>query len=131
VKLLLDTHIWIWSALDRKRLSGRVTRALDSAKNELWLSPISVWELLRLTEEGRVELDRPVERWIAEACAAGPLLDATLTREVAIESRNLPLLHQDPADRFIMATARVYDLTLVTADQRLQGVPGVAVIPNR
>ena len=131
MKLLLDTHIWIWSNLERRRLSARVSAALESPKNELWLSPISVWELMRLTEGGRVKLDRPVTRWIADVCGAVPLRDAPLTRDVAIESRNLALNHKDPADRFIAATARVYGLTLVTADQRLLDVAGLATLANR
>lgn len=131
MKLLLDTHIWIWSNLERRRLSARVSAALESPKNELWLSPISVWELMRLTEGGRVKLDRPVTRWIADVCDAVPLRDAPLTRDVAIESRNLALNHKDPADRFIAATARVYGLTLVTADQRLLDVAGLATLANR
>ncbi len=131
MKLLLDTHIWIWSVAAPERLSRKVASTLESAKAELWLSPISVWELLLLSEKGKIELDRPPERWIADAFASSPLRDAPLNREVAIESRRVRLAHQDPADRFIAATARVYDLTLVTADERLQGVPGVAVLPNR
>jgi PIN domain nuclease of toxin-antitoxin system len=86
---------------------------------------------MRLTEQGRVKLDRPVTRWIADVCGAIPLRDAPVTRDVAIESRCVPLPHEDPADRFIAATARVYDLTLVTADERLMGVEGLSVLPNR
>jgi len=131
VKLLLDTHIWIWSVAEPRRLSKRVSAALQAPKNELWLSPISVWELMRLTEEGRVKLDRPVTRWIADVCDTIPLRDAPVTRDVAIESRCVALPHEDPADRFIAATARVYDLTLVTADERMLGVEGLSVLPNR
>ena len=130
MKLLLDTHIWIWSALERKRLSKKVALALESPNNELWLSPISVWELLLLTEAGRVELDRPAVRWVADFFAATPVRDAPLTRDVALESRRLPLSHQDPADRFIAATALVYDLTLVTGDERLLDIEGLAVLSN-
>lgn len=131
MKLLLDTHIWIWSNLDRKRLSKKVASALESPKNELWLSPVSVWEILLLVEKGRIDLDRPVTRWVMDVCAAAALRDAPLTRDVAIESRRLPLSHADPADRFIAATARVYELTLVTGDERLLGIDGLAVLANR
>ncbi len=131
MRLLLDTHIWIWSVVSPERLTRRVVTALESPKNELWLSPISVWELLVLAEKGDVALDRAPERWIADALAVSPLRDAPLTRDVAIESRRLQLAHQDPADRFIAATARVYDLTLVTGDKRLLRVGGVSVLQNR
>lgn len=130
VRLLLDTHIWIWSVAEPERLSRKVSSTLQSARSELWLSPISVWELLLLTQKGRVKLDRPPERWIEEAFAFSPLRDAPLNREVAIESRRLQLPHEDPADRFIAATARVYDLTLVTADERLFRIDRLAVLAN-
>ena len=131
MKLLLDTHIWVWSVLDRKRLSTKVAAVLESPKTELWLSPVSVWELLLLTERRRVQLDRPADRWIADVCAATPIRDAPLTRDVAIESRRLPLPLEEPADRFIAATALVYGFTLVTADKRLMTLKAVSVLANR
>jgi len=127
VKLLLDTHIWLWSVLEPERLAPQIGEALEEPKNELWLSPISVWELLVLVERGRVELDRSPTRWVADVCDRIPLKDAPLTRPVAIESRRLALSHQDPADRFIAATAKVYDLALVTADERMSTIDGVRV----
>ena len=82
VKLLLDTHIWLWSRGQPDKLAPRVARELTSGDNELWLSPISP-------------------------------------------------AHHDPTDRFLAATARVFDLTLVTADQRLIGAPGLSILANR
>lgn len=131
MKLLLDTHIWIWSVASPERLTKRVKAALGSAKNELWLSPISIWEFLVLAEKGSLKLDRPAASWIETALAApGMLRDAPLTREVAIESRRVPLSHQDPADRFIAATALVHGLTLVTADERLLAVKSLPTLAN-
>ena len=132
MKLLLDTHIWIWSVACPARLSRKVATALASGKNELWLSPVSVWELLVLVEKGSLKLDRPAAAWVEAALQApGSLRDAPLTREIAIESRRVPLAHQDPADRFIAATAVLNGLTLVTADERLLGVPGLPTLANR
>ena len=54
MKLLLDTHIWLWGLLDPDRLTPSVRRALQAPENELWLSPISVWEALILVERGRL-----------------------------------------------------------------------------
>lgn len=122
LKLLLDTHIWLWSLLDPKRLSRRVTTALRSEPNELWLSPISTWELLILVEKGCVVLEPQVDAWLDEA---------PLTHEIARESRRLDFVYQDPADKFLAATARVLDFTLVTADQRLIGCRGVSTLANR
>ena len=119
MRLLLDTHIWLWSALDPARLSKRVSRALDDPKNELWLSPISVWETLVLARKTRVALDPSPEQWVRRALRDLPIHEAPINHEVAIHSETIRLGHDDPADRFLVATALVHDLTLVTADRRL------------
>ena len=131
MRLLLDTHIWIWSLLEPARLSRRVRAELESPENELWLSPVSVWELLILIEKGRVVVDKDPVAWVAEVSRAVSLREASLTHDVAVESRVVDLPHQDPADRFLAATARVYDLTLVTADDRLLGSRRIATLANR
>lgn len=131
MKLLLDTHVWLWSQADPKRLARRAARALESPANELWLSPISVWELILLAEAGRVRLRKDPIAWVEEALALQPLREAALTREVAIASRRLALPHQDAADRFLAATAVVYGLQLVTADDRLLEAPGLATLDAR
>lgn len=130
MKLLLDTHIWLWSLLDPEKLAPSVARALESQENEVWLSPISVWELLILVEKGRVTLDRDAPQWVEEVLKASPLNEAPLTVEVAIRSRLVDLPHQDPADRFIAATAMVYGLTLVTADSQILSSKMLSLLPN-
>jgi PIN domain nuclease of toxin-antitoxin system len=130
-QLLLDTHIWIWSLLDPERLTRAVVRAIESSEADLWLSPLSIWELLVLVERGRLQLESDVGVWVPSALARVPLREAPLTREVALETRHVMLPHRDPVDRFLVATARAYDLTLVTADERLTAVRGLPVLPNR
>lgn len=119
MKLLLDTHIWIWSHVEPERLSPSLISALESPDNELWLSPVSVWEFLLLVERGRIVLRDDPDEWLDTAWSRAPMHDAAVTREVARRSRRIKLAHQDPADRFIAATAAVYDLTLVTDDAHL------------
>jgi len=131
LKLLLDTHIWIWSLLNPSKLSRRVRAELHEADNQLWLSPVSVWELLILIEKGRVVVDKEPLSWVAEVSRTAALREAALTHEVAMESRRVDLPHQDPADRFLAATAKVYGLTLVTADERLLGSRRFASLANR
>ncbi len=131
MKLLLDTHIWIWALGEPGRLSSLVAQRLEDPANEIWLSPISVWETLLLAEKGRIQLGSPSGHWIADALAGIPVRDATLTREVATVSRLIDLPHQDPADRFIAASAVVYDLDLVTADKRLLRSKQYRVVANR
>jgi len=130
VRLLLDTHIWLWSLLEPEKLSERVTSELESAENELWLSPISIWELFILVEKGRVALDRPPAIWIADVQESVTIQEAPLTGEVAILSRSIDLPHQDPADRFIAATAAVYGFTLVTSDDKILSSKMVSLLPN-
>jgi len=130
VRLLLDTHIWLWSLLEPDRLTRLVRQALDDTSNELWLSPISVWETLLLAERGRVTLDPDGPTWVDERLKAGPLREVPLTHAIALESRAVPLGCKDPADRFLAATARVFDLTLVTADRRLARMKGIDVLQN-
>ena len=131
MKLLLDTHIWLWSRLEPDRLSRRVARELQNPANELWLSPISIWETLILCEKGRLKLDGGAAEWILKAMRAVPMSEAPLTTQVALETAKVRLPHRDPADRFLIATARVFELTLVTADAALIEARQVRVLGNR
>jgi PIN domain nuclease of toxin-antitoxin system len=131
MKLLLDTHIWLWSQLEPERLSHKVSNAIQNSENELWLSPISVWELVVLWQKKRILPGEDIETWIPQALKALPLQEATITYEVAREVARLVLPHRDPADRFLVATAKVFNLTLVTADERLMKVRETSVLANR
>ena len=131
MKLLLDTHIWLWSVLEPARISRRVAKVLGNPANELWLSPISTWEILDLCRKGRIVLKPDAAAWIAAAHSQVPFKEAPLTHEVALETERIVLPHRDPADRFLAATAKIYGLTLVTADENLLGGSGYLVLANR
>jgi PIN domain nuclease of toxin-antitoxin system len=113
--------VWIWSHVAPERLPRRTVAALTSPKHELWLSPISVWEFQLLADRGRIRVRDGLTpgAWVREALDRAPVRDAPLTREVALRTREIRLAHEDPADRFLAATAAEYDLVLVTADERL------------
>lgn len=129
MKLLLDTHIWIWSLADPKQLSPRVQRELRDQDNELWLSPVSTWEALLLHSKGRIQLRDSVRDWVTKATMH--MREAPLTHEIVVAAQELPFPHQDPADRFLAATAELLGLTLVTADHRLLGLGTIATLANR
>lgn len=131
MRLLLDTHIWLWGLLEPDRLSDTVKRACLSHESELRLSSISVWEALLLAERGRIALDPDPRRWLRKAMTGAPIVETPVTVDVALASRAVDLEHQDPADRFIVATAQVLGLTLVTADARLLRCRDIEVLPNR
>lgn len=129
MKLLLDTHIWLWSLSEPARLGRHLHRELRNPDNELWLSPISTWEVLLLNSKGRIHLRGDIVAWLSKAWAH--FREAPLTHEIVFSSCQLPLLHRDPADRFLAATAQVLGLTLVTADERLLGLGDISTLANR
>ncbi len=131
VNLLLDTHIWLWSLLEPRRLPPSAVTALTAAGTRLWLSPLSVWEAHLLIERQRLRVDRPAAEWLRDALTRVPLDEAPVTTAVALASRALATDHRDPVDRFLAATAQVFDLTLVTADRALRSIPGVRVMSVR
>ena len=128
MRLLLDTHIWFWLVSDIKRLGRRARAEITDARNELWFSPISTWELLTLNSKGRIRLSGDPEKWLARATRG--LLEAPVTHEVA-ETAALLQMHRDPADRFIAATAQILGLTLVTADEKMLGLGNIQTLANR
>jgi PIN domain nuclease of toxin-antitoxin system len=128
VKLLLDTHIWIWSLLKTSKITPRIAKALENPANEKWLSPISVWEFRVLVEKGRVKLNMGFEEWIAQAFTESSPREAPLTTEVVLALSKIQLPHRDPADAFLAATAKVFQLTLVTADTRLRAARGISFL---
>ena len=130
-KYLLDTHILLWSLLEPSYLSEDVASELDDPNNELWLSPITTWEIMMLSEKGRIQLDSPPDSWMKNVLSTLPFQEATLNHEIAMQSREIRLPHQDPADRFLAASATVYGLILVTADRNLiNGASIYSVFPN-
>ena len=131
MNLLLDTHIWLWSVLEPQRLTRRVAGELTSAKNQLWLSPVSVWELHLLVRRKRIELDEQLESWVRKTLENLQLNEAPFTVDVALAVAELNLPHSDPADQFLIASARIFGLTLVTADELLLRTAGVQTLANR
>jgi PIN domain nuclease of toxin-antitoxin system len=113
---------------DPGRIGKRAAEALSNAANELWLSPVSVWEVLTLAQKKRIRIADPLG-WVVSA--ASQLREAPLTQEIVRTSFVLSLPHADPADRFLAATAKVLNLTLVTADKALLGLGEIASLANR
>jgi PIN domain nuclease of toxin-antitoxin system len=122
--LLLDTHIWLWLACGIKKKIGPATlRAIEQAgkRRTLFVSIISVWEIALLESKRRIVLPMPTQKWVARALDNPEIKLIGLNEpEIALDSCNLPEeFHADPADRFLVATARARNAILVTADQRI------------
>jgi PIN domain nuclease of toxin-antitoxin system len=116
MKYLLDTHALVWSLMNQARLSVRARKIIENTKYEFWVSSISAWEIMRLCEQGRLKLKSSPQTWIESVFSTTPIQEAPINRTIAIESRRVKLPHEDAADRFIVATAIAYGLTLITAD---------------
>ena len=130
MKLLLDTHIWLWSLGEPHRLSRRVAKELDDQRNELWLSPISMWEAFLLFRKKRIQITPDFTTWLAASLSVLPVIEAPLTFEVARTLPTLDMPHEDPADLFLAATAKAFELTLITADRNLIKTEGISVLAN-
>jgi len=127
VKLLLDTHVWIWSLTAPDRIPVKVRRVLEKSGQEIWLSPVSTWELALLVEKGRITIEGHLEAWLPRAVAR--FQEAPVSHDIATMFADIRLPHGDPADRLLVATARVLNLTLVTADERLIAAKVVPTLP--
>ncbi len=120
--LVLDTHVWIWLVIGDATLSADAREAIERAARtgSVLVPAISVWEVAMLESRGRIVLAAPLVQWVRAALAAPGLGLAPLEPEIAVESCRLPPpFHDDPADRMIVATARVAGATLLTRDRRI------------
>jgi len=121
VKYLLDTHVWIWMVEADPAIPRSVAAVLkDVANAPLALSAISPWEVAKKLSANRLTLSRPGREWVVESARNPGMRLLPLGADVAWEANHLPGdFHRDPADQIIVATARQYDLTLITADRRI------------
>lgn len=119
---LLDTHALIWWLTDGARLSPaqREVVASASAASPLLVSDISLWEVAMLHSLGRVRLSLPLRDWLETAVAPPLVRRHGISPAIAAELATLPeSFHRDPADRILVATARVLGATLLTQDRRI------------
>jgi PIN domain nuclease of toxin-antitoxin system len=130
VKLLLDTHIWIWASQRPEKLSSSVRRALQSSANELYLSPVSIWEAYHLTQRGRLRMRQAFPQWLDAILTQAPLREAPFNFAVAAEATRIHLPQSDLGDVFLAATASVLDFTLVTADSQLLACSWLKTLAN-
>jgi PIN domain nuclease of toxin-antitoxin system len=122
VNALLDTHVLVWWLNGDKALSSAQRRILRRASPEapLLVCRISLWEIATLHELGRLNLTLPLRDWLEQAVAPPLVRLLDLTPAIAAEVASLPSsFHRDPADRILVATARVHGATLLTRDERI------------
>jgi len=132
MRILLDTNAWVWFVSGSPNLGSKAKKFIESEKHELYLSAITIWEVMLLGERKRLTLLPSVEQWIDDALDALQIVDVPVSRVIAMTSRKIVLPHQDPADRFIAATALFGEFTLLTSDEvLLENLPGISVLDAR
>lgn len=128
MKILLDTHIWLWYLIGDKNLSSNHKRIIESEESDLWLSSISIWETNVLIDKKRLPISSEASIWIRKALKSFPVKEAKITFEIALKSRTLIIPTDDPADRFIAATALENDMSLITADKKIAKCKDIKII---
>jgi len=125
--ILLDTHVWWWSLTEPENLSRKAKALIKQAKtDERFISSISIWEFAMMVAKKRIELKISPAKWLSRAIEETGIVVMDLSPEIATDSCSLPgEFHKDPADRIIVATARVHNLTLLTKDLKILDYPNV------
>jgi PIN domain nuclease of toxin-antitoxin system len=118
--IILDTHIWVWWVDDNKRLTQQHREWIAThQEGGLGVSIISCWEVAKLVEKNRLVLSCPVEDWLNAALAYPGVRLISLNIPIIVQSTQLIGFHNDPADQIIVATAKVNNCPVLTADQKI------------
>jgi PIN domain nuclease of toxin-antitoxin system len=132
VKVLLDSHVWIWWLTGQKDLSTKKRELLDRLAQEgtpPFLAAISLWEAQMLHQKGRLVLEMDFPVWLSQASDPSVVRLLPLDTSVVLALDKLPeRLHGDPADRIIVATAKAHGLELMTEDKSIRKSRVVKVV---
>jgi len=129
LNVLLDTCALVWAVSSPESLTDRARAALTAATTTVHVSPISCAEVACAVERNRLELDRHWKLWFRHFVELNGWRTVDMDLDVIEEAYSLPApFHRDPADRFLVATARLADCTIVTADRRILDYPHVATL---
>jgi PIN domain nuclease of toxin-antitoxin system len=132
LNILLDTHVLVWSQEKPEALGAKTRKLLTDPSNSLFISSISALEIGRLLHLDRLLLNKGLLDWLKEAQVNLQSTEITLNHSIACESYSLPgSFHKDPADRILVATARLEQAKLLTADHLILGYPHVTSLDAR
>jgi PIN domain nuclease of toxin-antitoxin system len=127
--LLLDTHAWIWAQETPEKFGRRAAALVEDTSNDVFVSAMAAMELARLIFLCRIQLAEPISAWIADSIRSLGARSLDVTAQIAAEAYDLPgKFHKDPVDRVLVATARLHNLTLLTADNLLLQYPHVKTL---
>jgi PIN domain nuclease of toxin-antitoxin system len=118
--IVLDTHAWVWWLTKPEKVGKKAARAIDKA-DRIGVPAICVWEVAMKAHAGKLRFDRAIDLWIEAALAEDPRIELLpLLPRISLDAVRLSWAHGDPADRFIVATARAHNASLATTDERIQ-----------
>ena len=129
--ILLDTHAWVWFISNPEKLSLKAEKSIEKAiqENDILISSISAWEVALLVSKRRLELTMDVSEWISSSEKLPFIRFIPVDNGIAVRSVSLPeSLHNDPADRIIIATSMKYGAPIITMDEKILDFPHVQSI---
>lgn len=128
--ILLDTHTWWWALSEPENLSSLGRQQIErTAFGQRCIASISLWEFAMMAQRGRIQLTISPQEWLDYALQEAKTRVLPISAEIALDSCNLPgEFHKDPADRLIVATARSYNISLVTKDQKIRDYTHVKTV---
>jgi PIN domain nuclease of toxin-antitoxin system len=123
MKLLLDTHLLLWSISDSSRLSRLAHTLIGDTENEAHFSVVSLWEIVIKTSRGKWDFKVDAAK-VRRNLLNNGYVEMPIVSSHVIMVSTLPALHRDPFDRLLVAQARVEGITLLTADSKIAQYPG-------
>jgi len=119
MKILLDTHTFLWWITDDQKLSGRAREIISDGSNELFLSAATGWEIAIKVQIGRLKLPEEPIRFILEQMRINAIQSLPIQMNHALHVSTLPQHHRDPFDRLLIATAQLEGLPILSSDHQL------------
>ncbi len=120
MKLLLDTHIFLWFISGDDRLPNDIQQGIRNTDNEVYLSVVSLWEVIIKHQLGKLPLPEPPERYLPIQRERHQIANLSLDEASVSQLAGLPLIHRDPFDRMLICQALEHNLTIVTVDDLIQ-----------
>ena len=130
MRILLDTHIFLWLVDDDKRLSDRYRQIIHNLDHEIFLSVVSIWECVIKYQIGKLNFPSSPEIYLPKERRKHLIKTLTVDENSIAQLVKLPLLHKDPFDRLIMAQALQHDLIIMTEDKLILAYPDIRLLPT-
>ncbi len=128
LRLLLDTHIFLWFISGDKRLPEYIKESIRESNNQVYLSVVSVWEAIIKQKLGKLPLPKPAESYLPTQREQHLISSLLINEACVIRLAQLPPLHKDPFDRMLICQSIEHDLTIVTVDDAIRNYPMVKLL---